>query len=769
MKTLVTLVLAALPLVAHATPGQPLQPWLSQVQSFQTANIRPHPRLLLTPSEITRVRASVKDPRMAAYWAAVRKSVDADKSKPTVPDPPGYKAEWTIEEWRAIGNAAGDAQNHILAAAFAWVVTQDPSDLAEAKRWTLATARWNPHGATSIEGNGVDHAAQETLHSLALSYDWLYYKWTPEEKALLQNVIAERSRALYKHLKPYRYDSWNNHAWFQTTAMVEGALALAGENPEAEAWWKYGASLYFTEYLPLGGRDGDWHEGTHYISYTLIFVYQFADSLKSATGIDACQVPWVKNCATFRLYTNPPKSGGIKFNDNNYVAPDSWDRMTAYNAARTTRDPAIEWYAESMNTTPPSNPLPALYTLIYRDMSLKAKAPGKDLPQAVWYRDSGWVVLRTDLSRSDDVELGLKAGPHLAEKGGKGHDHPDQNGFLINDGAEPLAIDSGYYDYYGSPHHNNWTFTPQAHNTFLVDGQGQLIAPEKASYVTAFASQNGGLTFIESEAADAYPKGLLKSWRRQILFVGPNTFLIHDTVKPAQPAELKMLLHGPSKFDLNGQAFVTTSKKKALAGAIVTPASLKLDQWGGFPDPPERKLPTDRPDEWHLTATTPGKVGAAEFFTVLRTGEAGKVKAPDAAFKTTADGGIGAVRIGAAGQSAVCRYFSTQGRHTVEGAVTDASAMALYGGNMVLTGVTYFSSGRRTTFRSSVPADVSGALSPRGWSAVTVRMTAPGRVRLFAAAKPKSVSGVSSWTWEKATQTVVARLPEHISALKMVY
>ena len=59
-------------------------------------------------------------------------------------------------------------------------------------------------------------------------------------------------------------------------------------------WWRYGSRLYFTEYLPLGGRDGDWHEGTHYVSYTLIFVYQWADALRSATGINAYEVPWLK-------------------------------------------------------------------------------------------------------------------------------------------------------------------------------------------------------------------------------------------------------------------------------------------------------------------------------------------------------------------------------------------------------------------------------------------------------------------------------------------
>ena len=195
----------------------------------------------------------------------------------------------------------------------------------------------------------------------------------------------------------------------------------------------------------------------------------------------------------------------------------------------------LQWYANAMDLAPPANPLPSIYTLIYMDPTIVAAPPGDDMPVGVHYRDSGWVVFRTDLSRSADVQFGLKAGPHLAEKGIKGHDHPDQNGFLLNYLNEELAVDSGYYDYYGSAHHDKWTFTPQAHNTLLVDGKGQEFAPTVDSEVTSFISRRGGLDFSESEAAQAYPEGLLKSWRRQVLFARPDLFLIRRRGEAENP------------------------------------------------------------------------------------------------------------------------------------------------------------------------------------------------------------------------------------------
>jgi hypothetical protein len=759
-----TLAALALPLAVYAAPGVPLTPYLKQVDSFQSVNVRPHPRLLLTPDEQARVREACKSDIGKPYWEAVRKYVDTEKATPMIADPPDFKdGKWTIEEWRRIVNTGGDAQNHIMAAAFAWVVTHDPGDLAEAKRWTLGVAKWDPHGPSAIEG--VDHSAQDVLHSLALSYDWLYDQWTPAERDELRTCIAERSKGLYKHLNPYIYDSWNNHAWFQTTALVEGGLALANEVPEADTWWRYGSKLYFTDYLPLGGRDGDWHEGTHYISYTLIFVYQFADALRTATGIDAYKIPWLQQVGYFRLYTHPPFSGGIKFNDNNFTGPDTWDRMTAYNAAKNTGDPTLQWYADAMRTAPPSNPIPALYTLITRDPSLPPKAPGKDLPLGVWYRDSGWVVMRTNLADSNDTQFGLKCGPHLAVKGEKGHDHPDQNGFLINSGGDQLAVDSGYYDWYGSPHHTNWEFTALAHNTILVDGQAQLIAPEKASKAVSFVSNNDGMDFVEGEAATAYPAGLLKSWRRQVLFIRPSTFVVRDVVKPTKPAKVTWLLHGPAEFTIKGQELQTSGAKSAMSVNIVEPAGLSIKQWGGFPAnaQPERKKPGDFPDQWHVTAETPAAAGTSVGLAVYTVGPKDTLAVPSV--KRAYSDGVESVTVGKGAGTTLCLYGN--GTWKTDGYAGDAVAVAIKRSgkepsSILLSHATFLRSAGEDTWASATPADVSGTCNRLGFTDLSVRLDAAAKVR-FQAAKPKAVTvdgKKSAFAYDAKSRTVALSLSD---------
>jgi len=381
-----------------------------------------------------------------------------------------------------------------------------------------------------------------------------------------------------------------------------------------------------------------------------------------------------------------------------------------------------------MQLPAPSHPLPSMYTLITMDPGLEARPPGEEMPLGMWYRDSGWVVFRTDLARSDDVQFGLKAGPHLAEKGSKGHGHPDQNGFLLNYLNEELAVDSGYYDWYGSPHHTNWTFTARAHNTLLVDGQGQRIAPPEPSFVTSFVSRRGGLDFSESEAAPAFADGLLTSWRRQVLFARPDLFLIRDVVKPAKPATLEWLLHAPKEFRIEGQAFTVRNAKAEMAGRFLAPEGLNLEQWGGFPEnaTPERTK-FAYPDQWHLTAAPTGKAGDTVFVTVLRPGAAGKARLPEA--RRSVAGGTEFVTLDDPSGPIRAAFF-TAGKGRAFGMAVEASALALRGdgADVLLSRATSLRDAHGVIFESSAPADVSGGMAKDGFREMVVRLDTPADI-----------------------------------------
>ncbi len=240
--------------------------------------------------------------------------------------------------------------------------------------------------------------------------------------------------------------------------------------------------------------------------------------------------------------------------------------------------------------------------------------------------------LARDLTTGDDVQFGFKSQPWTGPTTrARGHDHPDANNFLLNYLGHPLLVDSGYYDYYNSPHHTKWTFTGRAHNTLLIDGAGQL--PRRPGKILSVVSRPGKFDWMEGEGAESYPEGLLKSWRRQVVFVRPNVFVIRDVVRPIKPAIITWLLHGAAKFDLDGQAFVCRNDDAAVAGIVAAPNNLHVSQWFGFPADatPERNTPQEAhefPDQSHLRFDTPGKVSDTTFITAFCPSRADHIERP---------------------------------------------------------------------------------------------------------------------------------------------
>jgi len=73
-------------------------------------------------------------------------------------------------------------------------------------------------------------------------------------------------------------------------------------------------------------------------------------------------------------------------------------------------------------------------------------------PNAALFASIGWVAMHSELADPQRVSVYFKSSPY----GSYNHSHADQNSLVINSGGERLAIDSGYYDGYGTPHWWRW-------------------------------------------------------------------------------------------------------------------------------------------------------------------------------------------------------------------------------------------------------------------------------------------------------------------------
>jgi hypothetical protein len=86
-------------------------------------------------------------------------------------------------------------------------------------------------------------------------------------------------------------------------------------------------------------------------------------------------------------------------------------------------------------------------------------------------------------------------------------------------------------------------------NNILVDGEGPHLDPSNSMSVVERAS--GAEWFFVSVDATAAYRGRLKDYRRGILFVEPDLFVLHDHLVAERPSSFQMVLHPPAATQLD--------------------------------------------------------------------------------------------------------------------------------------------------------------------------------------------------------------------------
>jgi len=231
------------------------------------------------------------------------------------------------------------------------------------------------------------------------------------------------------------------------------------------------------------------------------------------------------------------------------------------------------------------------------------------------------VAFRTDLLRGDrDVMLLFKSSPY----GAFNHSHADQNAFILNAFGEPLAISAGYYNWYHSPHHLGFTLQSKSKNTILVDGEGQWRKGGEKDitcngHIIAF-QDTPAYGYASGDAAPAYDGKLLR-FDRHVVFVRPHApietgyFVIFDDLESPTESTFTWQLHAQEKMEIAGQRIVSRKNHAELVVTLLSPTDLAITQTDAWPAVEGRYA--DRPRQWHLYASTPGRARVGRFVSVL--------------------------------------------------------------------------------------------------------------------------------------------------------
>ena len=130
----------------------------------------------------------------------------------------------------------------------------------------------------------------------------------------------------------------------------------------------------------------------------------------------------------------------------------------------------------------------------------------------------------------------------------------------------------GYLLVAGWPGGRRWDFDANAtvaHNTVLVDGEGQTCSPECVGRFVA-AGTEGPVRYFISDAAAAYP-GLLTKFERWLVHVLPDVVLVYDDLASDRPRRWQWLLHTAGALRASRLSLVLESEGVVLSLARLLP------------------------------------------------------------------------------------------------------------------------------------------------------------------------------------------------------
>ena len=492
--------------------------------------------------------------------------------------------------------------------ALAYLLTGNARLGQEAKRRLLHFFSWDPEGPTSFFA--YDEPPMWMMMRGTRAYDWTFDLFTANERAKIEANMRVRAAQFLKRLEqlPFESSPYDSHAGRLPGFLGESALAFIHEWPEARQWLDYATLLYFTSYPAWGGDDGGWQEGPSYWGAYMQFALHYVVALREAAGVDLMQKPFFRNTPYYGLYTATPYHQHSPFGDNQASEPRGLGRLM-YVFSTLTQNPYFRWYAEEAKATVGADAL----SLATYDPKLKSRSP-RELPPARAFPSVGLASFHTALGdRQKDVSFLFRSSPY----GGVSHGHADQNAYVIEAFGRGLAIATGYYPWYGSPHHDQWTRATKAVNSVLVDGQGQVQRRWGAGGRLVAMESVDGYDYVEGEAASAYA-GRLDRFRRRVVHVRPGIFVMWDDLQAPRPAQFQWLLHAYHRVGIEeGKPILRVRNSPAAMDVhVLLPESLRIAQTDRYEPEPEATA-GNWTNTWHVTASTAAPASRAQFLSVF--------------------------------------------------------------------------------------------------------------------------------------------------------
>jgi hypothetical protein len=515
-----------------------------------------HPRLLATSADFAQLQSLCHENAAAQQWLA-RLRGEAEKLLAAPP------VEYEIPDGKRLLAVSRRAKDRILLLGLMDRLAQE--QVWSDRLWREADAvtrfkDWNP-------SHFLDTA--EMTFAVSIAYDWLYDRWTAEQREQLRRAIVELG--LRQSLPVYQQQrGWSRavHNWNQVCngGMATGALALAEDEPSLAAEILHAAATSLPRAMHEFRPDGGWGEGPGYWRYATEYNVYFLAALRTALGTDfgLAQMPGFGATGDFPIHIVGPSGETFNYAD----AGSGWSGAPQLFWLATVFDQPLWARAQLSWTERRLSPLDLLWGAAW----LARESRPLDPPLDRHFQGISVVTLRSAWHDPRAVFLGFKGGDNRVN-----HAHLDLGAFVLEAAGRRWAIDLGPDDYnmpgyFGPQRWKYYRLGTMGHNTLTINHKNQL--PSARAPIIGFASTPSWTGAI-ADLTNAYPE-TQRVWRG-VAMIDRRRIVVQDEVEAGEPVDAAWNVHTPAAVAVQGNRATLTLGDDRLEVRILSPEDVRFE------------------------------------------------------------------------------------------------------------------------------------------------------------------------------------------------